>query len=293
MVHGGVLADVDREGGLTHGGAGGDDDELALLEAAGAAVELVEVGGQAGDLAALLVQVVDGPEGSGNDLVEALKARGDALIADFKQSRLGGAQHLESGLALVGGAGDGLRADEHEPAQQALVLDDPDVFLDHRTARQAFSQRREIRHAAHRFDLLELGQLVGEGDDVDRALLSQQVAHALVDALVRVKGEIVGFELFRGFRVRGIVKQDGAEDGLLGVDRRGHARVESSGAGVGGHESSLGGIEAEDRCGHQGRNLQKQDRAGSRVPRYCQITFSEVLVRVMAALRRYGIFAKV
>ena len=39
LVDGGVLGDVDGEGGFAHGGAGGDDDELAFLQAAGHAVE--------------------------------------------------------------------------------------------------------------------------------------------------------------------------------------------------------------------------------------------------------------
>ena len=76
VIDGRVLGDVDGERGLAHGGAGGDDDELALLQAAGHAVELGEVGGQAGDFAALLVEVVDGAEGVLDDLVERLKAPG-------------------------------------------------------------------------------------------------------------------------------------------------------------------------------------------------------------------------
>ena len=99
-------------------------------------------------------------------IVERLQAVGDAFFADFEQLRLGGAEHLKGRLALVRGAGDGRRADAHQPAQQALVLDDADVFLDDRPARQTLSQRGQVSHAAYRFDLLVAGQLVGQGDDV-------------------------------------------------------------------------------------------------------------------------------
>ena len=76
LVHGGVLGNVDGKRRFAHGGARGDDDQLALLQAAGHVVELGEVGGQAGDLAALLVEVVDGAEGVLDDLVERLQGRG-------------------------------------------------------------------------------------------------------------------------------------------------------------------------------------------------------------------------
>ena len=65
---------------------------------------------------------------------------GNALFAHLKQLRLGGAEHLQGRLALVGGAGNGHRADAHQPPQQAFVFDDPDVLLDHWPARQSLGQ---------------------------------------------------------------------------------------------------------------------------------------------------------
>ena len=152
---------------------------------------------------------------------------GDALFADFKQLRLGSAEHLERGLALVGGAGNGRRADEHELAQQALVFDDADVLFNDRAARQTLGERREISHAAHGLDFLVAGQLVGQGDDVHGALRVHQLAHAQEDAAMRVEREVVGLEPFGGLGVGRVVEQDGAEDGLFGVDVRGQAGVES------------------------------------------------------------------
>ena len=92
VVDGGVLRDVDGEGGFAHGRAGGNDDQLAFLQAAGHAVELSKVGGQAGDFAALLVEVVDGAKGVADDLVEGLEAVGDAFLGDFHQLGLGAAR---------------------------------------------------------------------------------------------------------------------------------------------------------------------------------------------------------
>ena len=43
---------------------------------------------------------------------------------------------------------------------------------------------------------------------------------------MRVEGEVVGFELFRGLGVGRIVEENGAEDGLLGVYVRRQSGVE-------------------------------------------------------------------
>jgi hypothetical protein len=58
--------------------------------------------------------------------------------------------------------------------------------------------------------------------------------HALEDAAMRVEGEVVGCELFGGLGVRGIVQQDGAQDGLFGVDVRGQSGFQGE-IGDGGH----------------------------------------------------------
>ncbi len=84
----------------------------------------------------------------------------DALFADFEQRTLSRVQHLERRLALVCRARNGRRADGHEPPQQALVLHDADVLVNHWPQRQPLGQGREVSHAAHRFDLLVAGQLV-------------------------------------------------------------------------------------------------------------------------------------
>jgi len=48
VIDGGILRDVDGKRRLAHGRAGGDDDQFALLKAAGLAIEVGEIGGQTG-----------------------------------------------------------------------------------------------------------------------------------------------------------------------------------------------------------------------------------------------------
>ncbi len=166
------------------------------------------------------------------------KPAGQALLADFQQLRLGSADHLQRRLALVRCPRNGRRADPHQPAQQALVLDDLDVLFDHRPARQALSQGRQVGHPAHRLHFLVAGQFIGQRHNIDRPLRVHQLGHAQEDAPVRVERKIVRVDLLGGFRVRRIVQQNGAENGLLGVDIGGQSGVEARQVGNGGHRKS-------------------------------------------------------
>ena len=126
------------------------------------------------------------------------KAVDDALFADFEQLRLGRAEHLERGLALVRGAGDGRGADAHELAQQALVLDDADVLFDDRPARQTLGERRQVGHAADGLDLLvaRASSLASVTMSTARCAV-HQLAHAQEDAAMRVEREVVRLEALR------------------------------------------------------------------------------------------------
>ena len=58
LANGRVLGDVEREAGLADAGPGGQDDQVAGLEAGGQLVQVREARGDADDLAAVGVQVV-------------------------------------------------------------------------------------------------------------------------------------------------------------------------------------------------------------------------------------------
>ena len=81
-------------GGLAHRGAGGDDDEFGVLQAGGHAVELGIVGGEARNLAALLVELVDGAEGRSHNVGDVGEAAGDGLVGYFDQTHLDLRQHV-------------------------------------------------------------------------------------------------------------------------------------------------------------------------------------------------------
>src|SRR4029079_4534124 len=95
----GLLRDVEAERGLAHGRACRDDDQIALLQAAGLRVEVHEAGGQAGHELLRLRELVDGAEALLDDLAYADEAQANASLRDVEDRLLGPVQD-DSGLVL-------------------------------------------------------------------------------------------------------------------------------------------------------------------------------------------------
>ena len=147
-------------------------------------------------------------------------------------------------MRLIGGLGDGGRTDAHEAAELGLVFDDADVVFDDGAARQALGEGGEIGDAADGLGLLEARERVGEGNDVDGRARVGELGHAQEDAAVGIEGEIVGLDRFGGFGVGGVIEQDGAEDGALGVEVGRQAGVEGK---IGGLHDCLFWFSARSR----------------------------------------------
>ncbi len=79
-------------------------------------------------------------------------------------------------------------------------------------------KRCQVGHPADGLDLLVPGQFVCQRDDIDGPLLVHQLGHAQVDTSVRVEREIVGLDPLGGLGMGGVVQQNGAEDGLFGIN---------------------------------------------------------------------------
>ena len=106
---------------------------------------------------------------------------------------------------------------EDDAAQNGFVFDDADVAFQIRERGQAFVERDQIGDAVHRFELVLLHQLVGDGDAIDALAALVQLAHAQEDAAVLFQAEVVGFERAGHLDVERVVHQDGAQDEAFGV----------------------------------------------------------------------------
>ena len=87
---GDVVGDVGGERGLAHAGAAGDDDQVGRLQAAHLGVEVLQAGGEAGQLAVALVGAGRHVDRGGERLGEALEAGAEAAgLGDLVELALG------------------------------------------------------------------------------------------------------------------------------------------------------------------------------------------------------------
>ena len=236
VADGAVLGDVDGPGGLAHARAGGDDDELGVLEAGGHLVELNVVGGEAGDFLALLVEGVDGAEGAGDDFGDAGEAALDGGVGDVGETLFNVVEDGGGVFGLIGGGDHAVVEDAEELAEEALVLDDADVGLDVGVAGDALGEKGEVGGAADGVDLAALLKGVHDGDEVDGVAEGEEVDHDAVDTLVGVEGEVFGEELGGGVGDGDGVEEHGAEDRDLGLDGGGEGVGHGCGEAKRGHE---------------------------------------------------------
>ena len=151
-MRGGVLGDVEGEGGLAHGGAGGEDEQLAGVEAAGHLVELDEAGAEALDALAGVEEAV----GAALEGVEDLAGIDEVVlgvgVAEFEQALLGAGEDFGRLVIADEAAVDGLLRGDDQVAEERFILDDADVAFEiddagagRRRGRPGSSGRRRIR----------------------------------------------------------------------------------------------------------------------------------------------------
>jgi hypothetical protein len=229
LTDGGVLRDVEGEARLAHAGPGGDHDEVALLQARGQGVEVCEPGSHPADLAAVGVQVVEAVVGRVEELSELAEARIDAPLADGEQLRLGPVDRLlDLGRILVADAGDAPGGDD-QVAQDRLAFDDPSVLHGMDRGRRLVAQAGEVRAAADLLELVRSLEHLRHGHDVDRLPALEQIEHRREDQAVRLPVEVVRAEELGDLDHGVPVDEDGAENGLLGLEALGRKAIDHAG----------------------------------------------------------------
>ena len=181
---------------LAHRRACGEDDQVAGLEAAGDAVEVLEAGRRAGDRRALArraaracrarrrEQVVDRAE------VLAASPRGRPRGSSARRGRRARAAaprgECTLRLDLVGGA--------QEPAQHRVLADDARVLADVADGGDRAGQQVDRGAAADALELAGLLEVLDERERVDRLADRVQVEHRLEDQAVRLAVEVLRLE---------------------------------------------------------------------------------------------------
>ena len=144
----GGVGETQGETGLAHAGASGEDDEIAVLEAAGELVEVHEAGRDADDLAAVLLQEIELVEVGFEHLGDRDEIAPAAILRDIVDRPLGGVERLVDFEAFVVADVDDLRPGADDPAQHGGPLNDLPVVFDVDGGRDSAHQGGERRVAA-------------------------------------------------------------------------------------------------------------------------------------------------
>src|SRR5713226_3717659 len=228
VLHPGVLGDVQREGGLAHGGAPRDDDEVARLEARRHPVEIVEAGGEPGDVLLAVVELLDvlegilqdGPHREGRPLHPPLGDLEDQPLRVVEQL-----VHVVPGLVALP---DDVGGDADQVAQEGLLPDGGPVGEEVGRGGRLLHQAREGGGSP---DLLQLRaplQLLRDGEEVHRIVALEEREGGIEDLAVPFLVEVGRLEQLDGLGQALALQQDRPQDGPL--------RLQAVGRDLGGEQ---------------------------------------------------------
>ncbi len=217
MLDGRVLADIQREGGLSHARPGGQDDQLTGLESARDVVEIDEARRHSRHrMAARIGPLGDPIHRPGDHVLQFERVALDLVLGDGEDLALGRLQQILGGELVgisiandLGGAVDQLTADRS-------LADDRGIILGVGRVRDGVDDLPECLVATDLLELIATGQFVGQGDGIDAFTLIIEVANGLVDRLMGVSVKIIDREHRDDFVQDVIVQQDASEYPLLG-----------------------------------------------------------------------------
>ena len=187
-----VFAQIHGEGGLTHGGTAGDHDHVGGLQATGHFIQLFKTGGQAGERALGFVQLI-------NAVHRLFQHRLDVLGAIAFLLLLGNLE--DGGLGLIenfqGFTPFGIkRAIRHlvrhidQLPQDAALTDDIRIGGNVGRTGGISGQLRQIGHTADGFELPQVIERLGDGDQVTGVFLFHQLGNHVENQAVLLAVEI-------------------------------------------------------------------------------------------------------
>ena len=221
QLDGDVLGHVHGECGFSHGRTRGDDDHFRAVQAIGHLVKIGEAGGEAGDLAAAVIQLVDLRDRLHELILEALGFVLVAVVGDFEDL---GFHVVEERLDLVlifVTARGVFRADADDFAEDEFFLNDLDVVGRVGRRRDEHEKPGDERRAAAVIEQVLIAQPLRERDDVDGNILiphfHQLAVNRGVGRDVKVRGDDPFFRTQPADLARG--QEDRCEDALLRIRR--------------------------------------------------------------------------
>ena len=179
---------------LPHRGTGSDDDEVLGLQASGQAVEVVEPGGQTGDLGVVLAELLEPLERGDEQLGQRRVLTAGADVGDPQDLALGPADRGQRVLGVLVAHAHDVGAGLDESAQQRLLAHDVGVVLGIGRRRGRRDQVGDGRGAADLVDAVAVADPLEHRDRVDRGAVADQRLDRLEHHAVGRAVEVLGVE---------------------------------------------------------------------------------------------------
>ena len=240
---GDVEGDVQAERRLSHGGAGGDDDQIGRVKAAQHVVQIGQAGGQARQSAVPVEGLGGHADGAGQGLVEGHEAGGGRT--GFRQ----GVELLFGLLDLfprrkvrISGGGDGgdVSADPDQVPAQGQVIDHPGIVRGVGGGGSAVDQVGEVADAAELLERRIPAELFGDQDRFRQLAATHGGLDGLEQAAVERLVEMLTRQAVEDPLIGGVVIEEHAQKGLFGLNigrRLGRFHLTQVGAQIeGGNE---------------------------------------------------------
>ncbi len=217
LADGDIPREVEQKRRFPNAGAGGDDDEVASLEAAEQRVKIHEAGAHRGDqeavggLAWILEELVE-------QVAETLEVAGGLGAADAEEQPFGnGKDPVGVGATLVGKLCD-LAGGLDQAAVERVAGDDAGVSLDADGGEVTAGHLHERRLSPHRVEVARAVKFVGERGDGDRLTAVGKRLTRLVAPTVLLAKKVLRLKDGEDARIGVLVQEERGDDRLFGAD---------------------------------------------------------------------------
>src|SRR5215213_10747359 len=206
-----------RAQALAHRRSRGENDQVALVEARGEAVEVFEARLDTRYFALLLVEALDHLKGTGRELRDGREMFPERPVGDAVDELLRRVERLADVLGLPESVLRDAAPDVYDGPEQRLAAHDIRIPAGVGSRRDALDDLEDVRPAAYPLELVDAPELVGEGELVYGTTARVQPHHGPVDDPVHLGVEIVGSQPLGDRRNRRLRDQHRAYDGPLGI----------------------------------------------------------------------------
>src|SRR5215213_10876850 len=206
-----------RAQALAHRRSRGENDQVALVEARGEAVEVFEARLDTRYFALLLVEALDHLKGTGRELRDGREMFPERPVGDAVDELLRRVERLADVLGLPEGVLGDAAPDVYDGPQERLAAHYLRVPAGVGRRRHALDYLEDVSPAPDLLELVDAAQFVGQRELVYGFAARVQAHHGAVDDPVYLGVEILRRELLCHGRNRGLRDQHGAYDSPLRV----------------------------------------------------------------------------